>query len=199
MPDSLVNTPRPFTINDIRVGTRLFSVLVSQARNHPGKTIYYGDLLQQARVAFPDDAEVQRAVPIGIGMKLLFVQAFCHSNGYPNLACLAVNKGKQIPGVSYPGDWEKEMREVAAFDWDEVQPVLADYVKDAIAVATPRRRVRELDARDLLYAHFRENRASYDCAFFKDAEREEMVDILMTGIEPQRAFDMVLEAKAALA
>lgn len=197
MPGALVKTLRPFTINDIRVGTKLFSVLVSKARSRPGMTVYYGDLLKQARVSFPEDAEVQRAVPVGIGMKLLFVQAFCDSNGYPNLACLAVNKGKQIPGVSYPGDWEKEMREVAAFDWDKVQPVLDDYARDAIAVATPLRRLKETHARDLLYAHFKENRAAY--VSFDDSDREEMVDILMTGVEVQRALDMVLEAKAGLA
>jgi hypothetical protein len=171
-------------------------VLVSQARRHPGSPIYYGDLLTIARHLFPDDAEVQRAVPIGIGMKLLFVEAFCKSNGYPNLACLAVNKGKKIPGVSYPGDWEKEMQEVAHFAWDVIQPVLDDYTSHAIKAATPMRRVKEADARSMLYAHYKGSKAAY--AAFDQSDREEMVDILMLGIDVLSAFDMVVEAKAGL-
>lgn len=188
---------RPFTVNDIRVGTRLFAVLVHHAHANPGTTIYYGDLLAQARAANPDDAEVQRAVPIGIGMKLLFVQAFCEAHGYPNLACLAVNKGKHIPGVSYPGDWEREMRDVAAFDWAGVQSVLDTYVGAAIVAATPLRRISETEARDTLYKHFTANRDAYKT--FSADDREEMVNILRSGVDVERALAMVLEAKVALA
>jgi hypothetical protein len=188
--------PRPFTLNDINVGTKLYVVLVRHARTHPGQTVFYGDLLDQARLMFPDDAEVERAVPIGIGMKLLFVQAFCTANGYPNLACLAVNKGRQIPGIAYPGDWSREMRDVAAFDWSSVQPELDAYVTLSIKAATPRKKRRETEARDLLFAHFREHRSAYKD--FKHDDREEMVSLLMAGFDVDTALRTVLEAKAAL-
>lgn len=188
-----VALPRPFTENDIHVGTALFAVLVDHARNHPGQSVFYGDLLDAAHLRFPDDAEVKRAVPIGIGMKLLFVQAFCNANGYPNLACLAVNKGKRIPGVSYPGDWEREMREVAAFGWDAVKPKL-----DAFALAVkPLRPIKRDEAIEIRYAHFKHNRPAYDP--LTESERGEIVNILMSGVDVERALAMVLEAKAALA
>lgn len=199
MTDSPTKTPRPFTVNDIRVGTRLYDVLVRHARDNPGKTIFYGDLLAQARALFPLDAEVDHAVPIGIGMKLLFVEAFCKANGYPNLACLAVNKGRHIPGVSYPGNaeyWEREMRDVAAFNWTAVQPVLDAYVSDAIVAATPLRRVTEAVARQRRWDHFKDNRKAY--APLNQAEREEIVNILMSGVDVERALAMALEAKAGL-
>jgi len=197
MNDISAKGPRPFTLNDIRVGSKLFETLVRQARNHPGKSIYYGDLLAQARSDFPDDAEVQRAVPVGIGMKLLFVQAFCDANGYPNLACLVVNRGKDIPGIAYPGDWEREKAEVAAFDWASVQAVLSEYVQVALAAATPLRRIKEADAREALFAHFKENRAAY--APLDNYDKEELVGILMSGVPVGQALASVLEAKAALA
>lgn len=190
-------TPRPFTVNDIRVGTRLYEILVRHAHANPGKTIFYGDLLAQARIHFPDDSEMQRAVPIGIGMKLLFVEAFCKANSYPNLACLAVNRGKGIPGVSYPGDWEFELRQVAAFNWEAVQPMLDAYVEESIVVATPPRRIKEKEARVQLFSHYREHRAAY--APFDNYDREEMVNILMSGVPIERALVMVLDAKAAFA
>lgn len=187
--------PRPFTLNDINVGSRLYAALVQHAASRPGQAIYYGDLLGQARTLFSDD-EVKRAVPIGIGVKLLFVEAFCKASGYPNLACLAVNKGRQQPGKSYPGDWLREMAEVAAFDWSSVQPVLDAYVAQAVTIATPLKKRKETTARDVLFTHFRANRNTYKD--FKHDDREEMVNLLMAGIDGDTALRMVLDAKAAL-
>jgi len=121
--------PRPFTLNDINVGSKLYAVLVQHAASHPGKSIFYGDLLDRARTMFHEDAEVQRAVPVGIGMKLLFVQVFCNENGYPNLACLAVNRLLRIPGGGFPGDWGQQTREVGVFDWSAAQAVVDAYVR----------------------------------------------------------------------
>lgn len=187
--------PRPFTLNDINVGTRLYAVLARHAASHPGKPIFYGDLLDQARALFPEDGETKRAIPIGIGMKLLFVQAFCTASGYPNLACLAVNSGRRIPGTAYPGDWEREMREVAGFDWSSAQPALDVYVAQSVTAATPLCKRRETDARELLFAHFRENRGAY--VGFNQDDREEMVSLLMAGNDVDTALRALLDAKAA--
>lgn len=189
--------PRPFTLNDINVGSKLYAVLVQHAASHPGKSIFYGDLLDRARTMFHEDAEVQRAVPVGIGMKLLFVQAFCNENGYPNLACLAVNRLRRIPGGGFPGDWEQQMREVAVFDWSAAQPVLDAYVSGSIKAATPLVPRKEKAARDLLFAHYRENRDAYKD--FDQDDKEEMVSLLMEGFDVDIALRMVLDAKAALA
>lgn len=174
----------------------IYEALVRHAATRPGETLFYSDLLEQARALFPDDEEMKRAVPIGIGMKLLFVQAFCDAHAYPNLACLAVNKGRQIPGIAYPGDWEREMREVAAFDWFSVKPALDAYVAQAVITATPLRRRRETEARELLFAHFRKHRSPYER--FNHFDREEMVSLLMEGIDIETALGTVLQAKAGL-
>lgn len=188
--------PRPFTLNDINVGTKLYAVLVRHAATQPGQSIFYGDLLDQARTMFDDD-EVKRAVPIGIGMKLLFVQKFCDENAYPNLACLAVNKSKGKPGEGFPGDWLQQMREVAEFDWSAAQPVLDAYATRSIKAATPLKRRKEQPARELLFAHFREHRDAYKG--FDNDDKEEMVSLLMEGFDVEVALRAVLDAKAALA
>lgn len=189
--------PRPFTFNDIKVGTKLYTVLVRYAATYPGKSVFYGELLERARTMFPEDNEVERAVPIGIGMKLLFVEAFCKENGYPNLACLAVNKGKEAPGGGFKGDWLQQMREVAAFDWSAAQPVLDAYVTRTIKAATPLKRRKEAEAREMLFAHFRQHRDAYKD--FNEDDREEMVSLLMEGLDVDIALRTVLDAKAALA
>lgn len=195
--DSANPLPRPFTLNDIQVGTRLYAVLVQFAATNPGQWIFYGDLLAQARAMFKEDEEVRRAVPVGIGMKLLFVQRFCDESAYPNLACLAVNKSEKRPGRGFPGDWERQMREVAAFDWSAAQPVLDAYVTRSIKAATPLQRRKEKAARELLFAHFREHRDAYED--FDADDKEEMVSLLMEGFDVESALRAVLDAKATLA
>ena len=188
--------PRPFTLNDINVGSKLYAALVRHAATHPGQSIFYGDLLDQARTMFSEDAQVKRAVPIGIGMKLLFVEAFCKENGYPNLACLAVNKAKEEPGGGFLGDWAQQMREVAAFDWSAAQPTLDAYVTRSISAATPLQRRNEAEARKLLYAHFNEHRSVYQN--FTHDDREEMVSLLMEGFDIETALRTLQEAKLTI-
>lgn len=189
------NAPvRPFTLNDIEVGSRLYEALVHHARATQGAPIIYGDLLALARRLHPGDEVLRRAVPVGIGMKLLFVQAFCESNGYPNLACLAVNRATQQPGPGYTGDWEADKRAVAAFDWSTADARLAAYA-GAVRATLPKRPVRitEQEARDRLFAHFRAQRAAYATVTLTD--REEIVNLLREGVDEESALRRVLDAK----
>lgn len=186
---------RPFTINDIHVGSRLYEALVQHAAASPGQAIRYGDLLAACRRAHPADAIVQRAVPIGIGMKLLFVQAFCDKHGYPNLACLAVNASGR-PGESYPGNWEQDMLDVAAFDWSQAPANLAIYVAEATVKATPpvRCRLREPEVREAIFEDYKADRGRY--ASFDHDDREEMVNLMMECVPLAQAYQAVMDAKA---
>lgn len=184
-----------FTLNDIEVGSRLYEALVHHARATQGAPIFYGDLLALARSLHPQAAVLGRAVPVGMGMKLLFVQAFCTANGYPNLACLAVNRLTRKPGPGYPGDWEADKRAVAAFDWSTADARLASYAGER-REALPRRRPRRTDraAREELFAHYRDNRAAY--ATVTEIDKQEIVNLLMEGLDPADALAQVLAAKA---
>jgi hypothetical protein len=184
-----------FTLNDIEVGSRLYETLVHHARATQGAPIFYGDLLALARSLHPQDAVLGRAVPVGIGMKLLFVESFCTANGYPNLACLAVNRATGRPGPGYTGDWEADRRAVGAFDWSTADARLAAYVGERRA-ALPVRRARRThdEAGDLWYKYFCANRSA--CALVTLEDKEEIVNLLMEGLEPADALAQVLAAKA---
>lgn len=86
------------------------------------------------------------------------------------------------------------MRELAAFDWSSVKPALDAYVTQAVAAATPLQRRRETEARELLFAHFCENRSAYER--FNHSDWEEMVGLLMEGVDIGIALHTVLQAKA---
>lgn len=180
-----------FTLNDIHVGTRLYTALVAHAHATGGAPVFYSDILQKAKALDPDDDKLQRAVPIGIGMKLLFVEAFCVSHGYPNLACLAVNRATGMPGDRYKGDWEAEKRAVAAFDWSTAQAKLDAYVRHAKLVATPRKRRSHDDALEQRWKHYSANRQAY--AGFTEEDRDEVLNLLIEGFEPDEAHRRVAE------
>jgi hypothetical protein len=183
-----------FTLNDIEVGSRLYEALVHHARITQGKPISYGELLSLARSLHPKDEVLSRAVPVGIGTKLLFVESFCNTNGYPNLACLAVNGATRKPGPGYTGDWEADKRSVAAFDWSTADDRLVAYVSErSAAVPVQRRRRTEKEARELWWEYFQENRAA--CAKVTHEDREEIINLLMEGLEPSEALARVLAAK----
>jgi hypothetical protein len=184
-----------FTLNDIEVGSRLYEALVQHARATQGAPIVYGDLLALAREMHPQDDVLGRAVPVGIGMKLLFVEAFCKANGYPNLACLAVNKATLKPGPGYTGDWEADKRAVAAFDWSSADERLARYVTETrAALPQKRKRRKEKPADELWYEYFKANRGA--CDWVTQEDKKEIINLLMEGFDPAEALNQVLAAKA---
>lgn len=183
-----------FTLNDINVGSKLYEVLVAHVVRVGGQPVYYSDLLQAARDAFPHDQEVQRAVPIGIGMKLLFVEAFCAVNGYPNLACLAVNRSSGMPGRGYTGNWEQDKEDIAVSDWSKARPALDAFVVATTKAATPRQRVDLDAAAQLVYAHFNEHRNSlYKGKNLPEHQKTEMTNRVMSGLSADEAFQALMD------
>ncbi len=185
-----------FTHNDIEVGTRLYEALVQQAKSLRGMPITYGDLLTLARSLHPKDAVLGRAVPVGIGPKLLFVEGFCASQGYPNLACLAVNKTTQRPGPGYTSDWEADRHAVAGFDWsaaDARLPAYADTIRATIPARMKPRKERPADV--AWYAYFCSHRAA--CEKLTQEDKQEIINLLMAGLDPESALQRVLAAKGA--
>jgi hypothetical protein len=195
MTDNFYATIR-FTFNDIDVGSRLYEALVQQAKSHAGASITYGQLLTLARQIHPKDAVLGRAVPVGIGAKLLFVEEFCSANGYPNLACLAVNQSTLKPGPGYQGDWEADKRAVAAFDWSSADARLAGYARTTRAAVPVRIKPRKERPADVAwYAYFCSHRAA--CASINGDDKKEIINLLMAGLDPDAALQRVLAAKAA--
>lgn len=184
----------PFTFNDIEVGARLLRALARQATSLRGMPITYGDLLTLARSLYPKDDVLGRAVPVGIGPKLQFVEGFCAAHGYPNLACLAVNRESLRPAPGYQGDWEADKRAVAGFDWSAAHALLPAYV-DAMRARVPARfkprKERPVDV--AWYAYFCSHRAA--CEKLNPEDKQEIINQMMAGLDPETALARVLAAK----
>lgn len=184
----------PFTFNDIEVGVRLFEALARQASSVHGMPITYGDLLTLARSLHPKDEVLGRAVPVGIGPKLQFVEAFCAQHGYPDLSCLAVNRETLRPRPGYQGDLEADRRAVAAVDWGAAGAQLKNYVETMRARVPARFKPRKERPADVAwYAYFCSHRAA--CDKLTSEDKQEIINQLMAGLDPETALGRVLAAK----
>jgi hypothetical protein len=188
------NATVQLTLTDIEVGCLLMKALVRHAASSRAEPIAFEDLLTLGRTMYPKDAMLGREVPVGIGMKLFFIDAFCKANGYPNLARLAVSKTTMRPGSAYRGDWEAERRAVAGFDWSAVEEQMAVYANAARAAVPKRFKARKERPADVAwYAYFCSHREA--CAQLAGNDKKEIINLLMAGLDPDTALRRVLAAK----
>ncbi|MBD8657098.1 hypothetical protein IFT68_15880 [Oxalobacteraceae sp. CFBP 13730] len=184
----------PRTHNDIDIGVRLVDALRHHAGAAKGTPVTYNDLLRLARLLHPKDLILDRAVGVGIGAKLRFVEAFCAAHDYPNLASLAVGPTTMRPPAQYGGDWDADRRAVAAFDWSIIDTQLADYARAARAAVSARLKPRKERPADVSwYAYFCSHRK--ECAWIGKEHKQEIVNLIMAGIDPDTAMKRVQVAR----
>ncbi len=183
------------TVNDIEVGMRVYEALAHRARTGQGAPIGYKDLLTLARSLHPKDAVLGRAVPIGIGMKLRFVDAFCAAHACPRLSSLAVDQESMLPAKGYDGDWEADRRAAAAFDWsgaDAQLPAFASAQRAAVPARLKPRKARPADVS--WYAYFCSHRK--ECEWIGQEDKQEIINLIMAGLDPETALRRVKTARA---
>lgn len=181
------------TSNDIDVGVRIYEALAHHAESSQAAPIAYKDLLTLARSLHPKDAVLGRAVPVGIGMKLLFVDAFCAAHAYPRLSCLAVDPTTMRPGPAYDGDWAVDRQAVAAFDWSSATSQLPAFAQAQRAAVPARLKPRKERPADVSwYAYFCSHRK--ECESIGQEDKQEIINLIMAGLDPETALKRVRAA-----
>jgi hypothetical protein len=131
-------------------------------------------------------------------MKLLFIDAFCKAKGYPRLACLAVNKAGMRPKDGDLGAWEAERQAVANFDWTSAADQLPAFAAEMRARVPKRFKLRKERPADVAwYAYFCSHREA--CARVGAEDKTEIINLLMSGLDPETALRRVMAAKDELA
>ena len=193
LPEAGIDTSKQLTFGDIEVAIKLVDALAHHARAGKGATIGPADLLTLTRLRHPKDAAVDRAVPVGLGMKLRFVEEFCRAGGFPNLAGLVAH-----PAAS--GAPDSERHAAAAFDWAGagLDARVAAYAEEARAAVPKRLKPRKERPADVAwYAYFCAHREA--CKAVTGEDKKEIINLLMSGLDPENALRRVLAAKAELA
>jgi len=176
-----------FTFNDIDIAGRLVDALIMHATSAAPQPIACAALLAQARARHPRDAVLARAVALGIGPKLRLVTMFCQQHGYPDLAALAIQPGRGAPGAS-------DLQAMGAADWSQAAAQLAAASHAWRAAVPARLKPRAERPADVAwYAWFRTHRA--ECARVTPEGKQEIINLVMAGLDPEAALRRVLAAQ----
>jgi hypothetical protein len=181
-----------FTGNDIDVAVRLVEVLVAHVTAAGPAPLDYDALLAQVRARHPREDAIKRATVVGIGPKLLLVARFCQQHGYPNLAALAVHPDTGQPGPHASGPFEPAA--LAGADWSGVPAQLASASQAWRALVPARIKPRAERPADVTwYAWFNTHRTA--CVHVTPAGKQEIINLLMAGLDPETALHRVLAAQ----
>ncbi|MFA8329648.1 hypothetical protein ACEPT7_21575 [Burkholderia ubonensis] len=177
------------TERSLRLASLLFPILVECAKQ--GKLISYGDLIERTQTTYPDNSEIQRAIPRASGRILDVIRTFCLRRGVPDLASIVVQRGTTVPGPNYVGlaQASEFQKEAFAFNWEANGVVFEAEVVEAIRI-NKRKPLSEAAARDVLFAYFKENEARFPASIRN--HREKILVLLMEGFDPHEAFEMAL-------
>lgn len=181
--------PSP-TSTDLELALAFYAVLVDVARRH--ETLTYGQLVDQAKAAFPGNETVQNAIPVSVGRRLDFVRSFTEKRQLPDLSSLVINKATGECGVGFTRNFnpQEARARVFAHEWQSVSTEFTGAVAAAKERSKPRRNVTEESAGQLMYAYFNAHKSSLPASVKN--HRQEIIRLIMAGIEPSEAFAQVL-------
>jgi hypothetical protein len=187
MPTELPSLP---TQVDLELALAYYAVLVEVARCC--QTITYGSLVERAKMAFPENATVQNAIPVSAGRRLDFVRAFTNQRQLPDLSSLVVNRSTGECGVGFTRSFnpDEARAQVFAYDWRSVETEFTGEVAAAKERRKPKKEITEDEASMLMYKYFSENKAALDPAIRNF--RRQIINLIMSGAEPKNAFAQVL-------
>lgn len=182
---------RNITPVDIEIAELLYPVLVEAARG--GEKLTCLQLIDRAKQRHPDNAAIQKQVPVGLGRRLATVRAFTAPLGYPDLTCLVVQPRTNLPADVFPNP-EAEQAKVAAFDWKNVEPAFFVQLGEWRKVNERKAKCDRGTAVQIVWDYYSANRARMPSAI--QQFRELLIDEVMGGEDVEQAFAAIVSELA---
>lgn len=187
--------PDHTTATDVQLAAAYYPLLVQVAQQRG--QITYGELVAQAKQAYPERTEVQSAIAVSAGRRLDVVRMFTQSQGLPDLTALVINKGAGECGARYTRDHDPayERAQVYAYDWSQATQEFAGYValqQHALRqqALRPRKALKEDAALAAMSAYYQAHKAQLPAHIVQ--HRAQIVARLMAGDSAEAAFEAVL-------
>jgi hypothetical protein len=186
------------TLLDIELAKLYFEVLVNLARNRPGQTITYGDLVKAAKAQNPDNPYIPAAIATNIGRRLDTVREFTNSHQLPDLSALAVNAGTGDNGVGFQRSFDGEAvrQQIAEFDWAQVRLTFDDFIsQERVAFQIReekkkrRKKISEEEAGNIWWDHYLANKAAL--SHITQEQKLLFIKLIMTGLTPEEVVEQV--------
>ena len=174
------------THNDIQLATVYYPILIDLAKHKHCLT--YGELVDKAKKLHPDLAYVKNAIPVSTGRKLDVIRIYTKERDLPDLSSLIINKNTGEVGSGFPSDPDATREKVFALDWEQVSTEFEWFVREAEKKITPRKKRKEPEARELMYAYYKEHKNTLPPTVTD--LRELIIELLMEGFSAEEAYEL---------
>lgn len=174
------------TLTDVQLASCYYPILVDIAKHKHCLT--YGELVDRAKAEYPDRPVVQKAIAVSTGRRLDVVRMFTAERELPDLTSLVINKGSGECGTGFTNHFDPQAArdKVFAFDWSIATLDFDGFVKSTETAITPRKKVKESKALQLMAAYYQEHKAAMPLSI--RAQRELIVELIMEGFSEEEAF-----------
>lgn len=179
------------TITDVLLAKAYYPILLECAKDK--KTIFYGDLVSEAKKTYPNLEYVQNAIPVSVGRRLFVVREFTDSKQLPDITSIAFNKSEGRPGDVYTKayDADKALLEVFEFSWADVTEDFNLHIDLIEKESRPKKSISREDAKKRNSEYYLEHKKSLPVNI--SDYREDIIRDIMDGIAPQEAFENAIE------
>jgi hypothetical protein len=190
------------TIADITLAKIYFELLVAFAKEQPGETLTYSQLVEMAKQAHPNNEYVEGALAVSTGRRLGALREFTTKYEVPDLSALVVSKATGDNGVgfsrSYDGDDVRQ--KIAQFKWSSLQIKFDEFIIEEMMTLENKKmarqkpkKIKEAEARQMLWEYYRDNKAEVGSLSLN--QREEAIKMIMEGFS---LADSVAKVKSEL-
>lgn len=179
------------TLADVQLASAYYPLLVEIAQDK--KPVTYGDLVERAKLRYPDRPVVQNAIAVSTGRRLDVVRMFTSKRQLPDLTSLVINRGSGECGIGFTRSFDpKAAREtVYSFDWKAVSTEFDGFLKLTETVIKPRKAVKEPEALELMYLYYREHKDRLPSSISE--RREQIIELIREGLSAEEAFNQALK------
>ncbi len=184
------------TDTQLHIAGLYYPILLQVAKDKT--VITYKDLVAKAQALHPNDATMQKMIPVRSGDVLGVLYHFAETNALPRITTLVVKqtKGECGSGIAKSHDCPLERERCYAFDWSGEQPKFWEFIASSKAVNASKR-IRKIGmkmerALDIAWAYYLSNKTTLT----NDARNsiEKIAKILCTGSTAQEAFSPYVKA-----
>jgi hypothetical protein len=188
------------TLADIELSRVYFEILIDLAKNQKDTTIQYGELVNAAKLAYPNNTFVQKAIATSMGRRLDAVRDFTSLHNLPDLTSLVVSKATGDNGIGFAKSFDGDAvrQQVSAFEWQSVQISFSEFLNEETQQFIQRqaenaqrkpKKIKESEAREIWWKYYQANKEAI--GKISDSEKEQIIQLIMTCVIPEDALAKV--------
>ena len=188
------------TLADIELSRVYFEILIDLAKNQKDTTIQYGELVNAAKLAYPNNTFVQKASATSMGRRLDAVRDFTSLHNLPDLTSLVVSKATGDNGIGFAKSFDGDAvrQQVSAFEWQSVQISFSEFLNEKTQQFIQRqaekaqrkpKKIKESEAREIWWKYYQANKEAI--GKISDSDKEQIIQLIMTCVLPADALAKV--------